>query len=87
MLRRGMVIPLLAVFIGVLSAGQVWLSHLRVAVAQQTTHARQEQQLVQQDVQNLKLEMASLMRPNTLRRLAHEKLGMQAPTPMQVVRP
>jgi cell division protein FtsL len=86
MLRSG-IIPLLVILIGVLSAGQVWLSHLRVAVAQQTSHAKQEQRLVQQDVQNLKLEMASLMRPNMLRRLAHDKLGMQAPTPMQVVRP
>ena len=80
-------IPLLVILIGVLSAGQVWLSHLRVVVAQQTSHAKQEHHLVQQDVQNLKLELASLMQPNTLRRLAHEELGMQAPTPMQVIRP
>lgn len=80
-------IPLLVILIGVLSAGQVWLSHLRVVVAQQASHAKQEHRLVQQDVQNLKLELASLMRPNTLRRLAHEELGMQAPTSMQVIRP
>ncbi len=86
MLRRWL-IPLLVISIGFLSAGQVWLSHLRVVVAQQVSSSKQEQRLVQQDVQNLKLELASLMRPNTLRRLAHEELGMQAPTSMQVIRP
>ena len=72
MLRRWL-IPLLVISIGFLSAGQVWLSHLRVVVAQQVSSSKQEQRLVQQDVQNLKLELASLMRPNTLRRLAHEE--------------
>lgn len=86
MLKRWQ-IPLLVVVIGALSAGQVWLSHLRVGVAQQVSSAEQEQRVVQQDVQNLKLELASLMRPNTLRQLAHDELGMQAPTSMQVIRP
>ncbi|MDQ7002923.1 MAG: cell division protein FtsL [Ghiorsea sp.] len=86
MLRRWQ-IPLLVIVFGALSAGQVWLSHLRVGVAQQVSSAAQAQRLAQQDVQNLKLELASLMRPNTLRRLAHDELGMQAPTSMQVIRP
>lgn len=71
----------------VLAAGQVWLSHLRVENAQQVAKLKKEQVLLSQNVQNLKLEFASLVRPDTLRRLAREKLGMHAPSPMQVVKP
>jgi len=80
-------IPLFVAVICVLAAGQVWLSHLRVGAAQSITELKQDRLRVQQDVQNLKLELASLMRPDTLRRLAREKLGMHAPTSMQVVKP
>lgn len=80
-------IPLLVLSICVLAAGQVWISHLRVGMAQDVTKAKQEKGIAKQEVQSLKLELASLMRPDTLRRLAHEELGMHAPKPMQVVRP
>ncbi len=80
-------IPLLAITVCLLAAGQVWVSHLRVDVAQHVTRLKQEKNLLQQEVQGLKLELASLMRPNTLRRLAREKMGMRPPVPMQVVKP
>lgn len=79
--------PLLLLSICLLAAGQVWLSHVRVDVSQQIAKLKQEKNIIQQDVQGLRLELASLMRPDTLRRLAREKLGMQAPKPMQVVKP
>jgi len=80
-------VPLLITVICVLAASQVWLSHVRVGAAQTLTELKQDRLRVQQNVQNLKLELVSLMRPDTLRRLAREKLGMHAPTSMQVVKP
>jgi len=79
--------PALVLMLAALAAGQVWVSHLRVGEAQEIAKAKHEKIFVQQEVQSLKLEMASLMRPNTLRRLAREELGMRAPKPMQVVQP
>ncbi len=76
----------LAAGIGVLAAGQVWLSYKRVDVAQDMARLKKENILLVQDVQSLKLELASMMRPDTLRRLARE-MGMAAPTAMQVVKP
>ena len=73
--------------IGGLAAGQVWLSHLRVNTAQDAASLKKEKVILEQEVQGLKLELASLTRPDTLRRLAREKLGMHAPTPMQVMKP
>jgi len=70
-----------------LAAGQVYLSHVRVGISQKVAEAKVAQGQVQREVQNLKLEVASITRPDTLRRLAREKLGMFSPTPMQVVQP
>ncbi len=84
---KAMRAPILVFSICMLAAGQVWMSHLRVDVAQQVAKLKQEKSILKQDVQNLKLELASLMRPDTLRRLAREKMGMRAPGPMQVVKP
>jgi len=80
-------ITLLILAVCILSAGQVWLSHIRVDVSEQVAQLKQERNAMKQDVQNLSLEVASLLRPDTLRRLAREKMGMHAPTPMQVVKP
>jgi len=86
-MKQSLRIPLLVLVVCTLAAGQVWLSHLRVDVAQKVSQLKHERNAIKQDVQNLKLELASLVRPDTLRRLAREKMGMHAPTPMQVVKP
>ncbi len=86
-MRVRVVISAFVISVCVLAASQLWLSHLRVDVAQQLEKLTQERDALQQDVQGLKLELASLMRPDTLRRLAREKMGMRPPTPMQVVKP
>jgi cell division protein FtsL len=76
----------LFVGIGLLAGGQVWLAYMRVDVVQDMTTLKKEKALLVQNVQNLKLELASMKRPDTLRRLARE-IGMAAPTAMQVVKP
>jgi len=81
-----MVLFSLVATIGLLAGGKVWVSYLRVDTEQSVTQLKKEKVLLEQDVQNLELELASMMRPDTLRRLARE-LGMSAPTAMQVVKP
>jgi len=73
--------------IGMLAAAQVWLSHLRIELSQHAYVLQQGIEKQHDGMQVLGLEYASLARPNRLRQLAHKKLGMQAPKPMQVLRP
>jgi len=75
-----------AILIGLLAGAQVWQAYLRVDTAQEFTKIKKEKVKLQQDVQSLKLELASITRPDTLRRLARQ-MGMSAPTSMQVVKP
>ncbi|MDX8397171.1 MAG: cell division protein FtsL [Mariprofundaceae bacterium] len=70
-----------------LAAAQIWLSHLRVELAQSSHLTQQDINTLQENIQKLGLEYASLARPERLRRLAHKQLGMQAPRPMQVFQP
>jgi len=78
---------LLFLSISSMAASQVWLSHLRNETSQRAAFTQQEIVHQQEKMQLLGLEYASLSRPNRLRQLAHRELGMQAPRPMQVVRP
>lgn len=73
--------------ISTLAAAQVWLSHLRIETSQHASVLQKEITKQHEKIQVLGLEYASLSRPNRLRRLAHRELGMQAPRPMQVLRP
>ncbi|MDX8382181.1 MAG: cell division protein FtsL [Ghiorsea sp.] len=75
-----------AILIGLLAGAQVWQAYLRVDTAQEFTKLEEEKVKLQQDVQSFKLELASITRPDTLRRLARQ-VGMSAPTSMQVVKP
>lgn len=85
MLSRAILFSLVAT-IGLLAGGKVWVSYLRVDTEQGVNQLKKEKVLLVQDVQNLKLELASMTRPDTLRRLARE-LGMAAPSAMQVMKP
>jgi len=85
MMSKVMLFSLVAT-IALLAGGKVWVSYLRVDTEQSVAQLKKEKVLLVQDVQNLKLELASMTRPDTLRRLARE-LGMSAPTAMQVVKP
>jgi len=75
-----------AMMIGLVAGAQVWQSYLRVDTAQEIEALKKVKVDLKQDVQNLKLELASMTRPDTLRRVARD-LGMSAPTSMQVVKP
>ncbi|MFQ5581223.1 MAG: cell division protein FtsL [Mariprofundaceae bacterium] len=76
-----------AMLLCIVIAGQIWLSHMRYEVAQSAQRVQQEQQLLKVEINKLKLELASMARPERLRHLAKSKLGMLPPRPLQVIRP
>jgi len=72
---------------GILAGTQVWLSHLRLELAQETQQTQTSLADLKSEMQTLGLEYASLTRPERLRQLAHKQLGMRPPHPTQVLRP
>jgi len=84
MLRLGIVAGL---SVAALATAQIWLAHSRYAIAHQATLARHHLEDTQADVNRLGLELASLSRPERLRELAKNQLGMAPPLPSQVWRP
>jgi cell division protein FtsL len=71
--------------LGLLSAAQVWLSYLRYDLSLETQSLSAEKQTVLRETSKLRLEVASLTRPERLRQLARTKLDMAPPKPMQVI--
>jgi len=78
---------LLGLLLSLLATGQVALSHQRYEMAKKITATQHERQALLGKVNQLGLELASLMRPERIRRLAASELGMGPPGPMQVIRP
>ncbi len=77
-------VPLL---LGGFAAAQVWLSHVRYELSQQTQRLNAEKQALALEVSKLNLEVASLTRPERLREIAQRRLHMAPPRPLQVVHP
>jgi len=77
---------LLLMALGCVAMSLVWLAHLRVENARERADVRAEMELIQKNIAKLSLEYGNMTRPERLRRLAHQKLGMNAPTPSQVIR-
>jgi len=73
--------------IAILAAGQVWLSHVRYETSLASSETGKAREAVKREIHQLNLELASLTRPERLRRIAQSELGMSPPRPMQVVRP
>ncbi len=69
-----------------MAAAEVWLSHLRFELSQRHQSLMREREAAHIENNRLRLEIASLTRPDRLRRIAR-KLGMAAPRPDQVARP
>lgn len=73
--------------IAILATGQVWLSHMRYETSLETSEAQKAQSEQKREIHKLNLELASLTRPERLRKIAQSELGMAPPRPMQVLRP
>lgn len=84
MLRLGIVVGL---SVAAMATAQIWLAHSRYAIAHEATLARHHMEDMQADINRLGLELASLSRPERLRELAKDRLGMAPPLPGQVWRP
>lgn len=81
-LKPWLVLPLM---LGVLSIAHVWLSHLRYELSLETQALVAEKQTELKEISKLRIELASLTRPERLRNLARTKLDMAPPNPMQVI--
>ncbi|PIQ34438.1 MAG: cell division protein FtsL [Zetaproteobacteria bacterium CG_4_9_14_3_um_filter_49_83] len=84
--RYGPVLLLIALT-AILGGGQVWLAHVRIENNRTIQSVRADIESARQNIQKLRLELSSMTRPENLKSVARKKLGMQAPLPMQVVRP
>jgi len=73
--------------VAMLATAQVWLSHIRYELSLETSRVQKEQNELKREMHQLNLELASLTRPERLRKIAQTELGMAPPLPIQVVRP
>ncbi len=71
----------------VVAGGLIWVSHLRYELALETQRTNAEKKSIGQESNKLRLEMASLTRPERLRKYARDSLDMIPPKPMQVIHP
>ncbi len=78
---------LLAGLIFSLASAQIWLAHLRLENAQQRQQVQSKIEQEERSIARLSLEYANLTRPQRLRKLAHDTLGMRAPRPEQLIAP
>jgi len=80
-------VPLTGLALALLAAGQISLAHLRNGLSQEISQARQQRQALQTELNQLRLELASLTRPDRLRQLAGTRLGMGPAAARQIIRP
>ena len=87
MISRRLSTTLILGSVALLAATQVWLSHVRYELSLETSRIQKEQSELNREIHQLNLELASLTRPERLRKIAQTELGMAPPLPMQVIRP
>jgi len=78
-------IVLVCVLLMGLALAEIWLAYLRVDMARQRHDIQVMIQTEEKKIDKLSLEYANLTRPERLRKLAHEQLGMHAPRPDQLI--
>ncbi len=83
-LKLWLLIPTTA---AVLAGGLIWLSHLRYELALENQRMAAEKRAITQESNRLRLEVASLTRPERLRQYARDSLNMAPPNPIQVIHP
>ena len=82
-LKAWMLIP---ACVAVLAGAQIWVSNMRNELSLETQRLVKAQDVVRQESTKLRLEVASLSRPERLRKYAITRLGMVPPKPIQVIR-
>jgi len=71
----------------VLATAQVALAHQRLETAGQYNQLQRDVRQVEDEINRLNIELTMLTRPEQLRTVALEQLGMRPPTAMQVINP
>ena len=71
----------------VLATAQVVLAHQRLAVVGENSRLQRDVQQAGDAINRLNIELAMLTRPERVREVALDELGMRPPTAAQVVNP
>ncbi len=82
MKRLNMLLLLLCALFG---TAQIWMSYLRNSNARALHDTHTSIMSLKNEIKELEVEEGSLMRPERLRRVAHEMLGMGSPKPSQFI--
>jgi len=87
-MKRDMVpLLLMGLLLAVLAGAQVWVSHARYDLSRHSKILMTQLSDLRYRVHQLQLERSTLIRPERLRILARERLGMVPPRAGQVVSP
>ncbi len=78
---------LICLTVAVLAAAQVALAHQRLDTAAEYNRLQRDVRQTGDEINRMNIELAMLTRPERLRTVALEELGMRPPTAMQVVNP
>jgi len=78
---------LLCLAVVLLATAQVALAHQRLTVAADSNRLQREVRQAGDEINRLNIELAMLTRPERLRAVALDELGMRPPTAAQVVNP
>ncbi|MDQ6987677.1 MAG: cell division protein FtsL [Mariprofundaceae bacterium] len=69
----------------VLAIMQVGIAHQRLQVVAQQSVLQRDVRQLEDEISRMNIELATLTRPDRLRRVAANELGMRPPAAMQVV--
>jgi len=80
-------LPLLlaGLLLALLAGAQVWVAHARYDLSRHSKQLMTRLSDLRYRVHQLQLERSTLIRPERLRRIARDRLGMVPPQPGQVV--
>lgn len=78
---------LLCLAAAVLATAQVAVAHQRLDTAAEYNRLQRDVRQISDEINRMNIELAMLTRPERLRTVALEELGMRPPTAKQVVNP
>jgi len=83
--RRMRPLLVIALLLSVLACMQIGVAHERLQVVAQQSVLQRDVGQIEDEISRMNIELATLTRPDRLRRVAVEKLGMRPPSALQVV--
>jgi len=83
--RRVRPLLVVALLVSVLACMQIGVAHERLQVVARQSVLQRDVRQLEDEISRMNIELATLTRPDRLRRVAVEKLGMRPPSALQVV--